>query len=120
VPRRDSPRPDGHNEFGRLQAAASTGRLAFDIAVAPIAGRFRAVGTLHLGRRLHRELDALRFNPWNTGGGMEPAGWLNGARDRAYKLSQGTWRQVRRDGAELQDAADRLVKKLEPTTTREP
>jgi hypothetical protein len=120
VPRRDSPRPDGQNEFDRLQAAASTGRLAFDIAVAPIAGRFRAVGTLHLGRRLHHELDALRFNPWNTGGGMEPAGWLNGARDRAYKLSQGTWRQVRRDGAELQDAADGLVKKLEPTTTREP
>jgi hypothetical protein len=23
------------------------------------------------------ELDGLRFNPWNTGGGLEPAGWLN-------------------------------------------
>ena len=51
---------------------------------------------------------------------MEPAGWLNGARDRAYKLSQATWRRVRRDGAELQDAADQLLEKREPPTTKEP
>ena len=38
VPRRDSPRPDGQNEFDRLQAAALTSRLAFDIAVAPMGG----------------------------------------------------------------------------------
>jgi hypothetical protein len=38
---------------------------------------------------------------------MEPAGWLNGARDRAYEFSQKAWRRTRRDGAALQDAADR-------------
>jgi len=109
LPRRDSPRPAGRDEFDRLEAAASTGRLAFDLAVASIAGRFRRVGGIHIGRPLGAELDALRFNPWNTGGGMHPAGWLNGARDRAYKLSQAAWRQTRRDGAALQDAAERAL-----------
>jgi hypothetical protein len=117
VPQPGSPRLDGRNEFERLQAAASTGRLAFDLAVARIAGRFRPVGSLHIGRRLAHELDALRFNPWNTGGGMEPAGWLNGARDRAYKLSQGAWRRTRRDGASLQDSADRELERRELTAS---
>ena len=120
VPRRDSPRPGGDNELDRIGAAAATGRLAFDLAVAPVAGRFRPVGSLHVGPRLGVELDALRFNPWNTGGGLEPAGWLNGARDRAYKFSQGAWRRTRRDGAALQDAADQDLRRLElpPSGTR--
>jgi hypothetical protein len=113
VPRHDSPRPDGEDEFDRLDSAASTGRLAFDLAVAQITGRFRPVARLSIGRRLGTELDALRFNPWNSGGGMRPAGWLNGSRDRAYKLSQGAWRRARRDGAALQDAADRELERLE-------
>jgi hypothetical protein len=113
VPRRDSPRPRGNDEFDRLQGAAATGRLAFDFAVAAFARRFRPVGSLHVGPQLGPGLDALRFNPWNTGGGMEPAGWLNGARDRAYKLSQGAWRRSRRHGAAMQDAADRELDRLE-------
>ena len=96
-----SPHPHGGSEFERLDTGASTSRLAFDIAVAAIAGRFRALGSVHIGRRLPHQLDALRFNPWNTGGGMEPTGWLNGARDRAYRLSQSAWRRARRDGAAL-------------------
>ena len=115
VPRSDSPRAGGRDEFERLEAAASTGRLAFDVAVAQVSGRFRTVGTLHIDRRQRQELDALRFNPWNTGGGMEPAGWLNGARDRAYKLSQGAWRRTRSDGAALQDSADRELERREQT-----
>jgi hypothetical protein len=118
LPQPDSPRPPGRDEFDRLEAAAATGRLSFQLAVASMTGRFRAVGTLHVGKRLGRELDALRFNPWNTGGGMRPAGWLNGARDRAYKLSQAAWRRARRDGARAQDAADRQLESL--TTTRAP
>jgi hypothetical protein len=51
---------------------------------------------------------------------MEPAGWLNGARDGAYKLSQAAWRRAMRNGAELQDAADRQVERLTLTTTRAP
>ena len=117
MPRRDSPRPHGDDELDRLQVAAATGRLAFDLAVAPVAGRFRPVGSLRVGRRLGPELDALRFNPWNIGGDMEPAGWLNGARDRPSKLSQGAWRRTRRDGATLQDAADRELERLELTAS---
>jgi hypothetical protein len=115
LPQRDSPRPAGENEFERLEAAAATGRLAFDLATARMTGRFQPVGTLRIGRRLPHELDALRFNPWNTGGGMEPAGWLNDARDRAYKLSQGAWRRTRRNGAALQDSADRELERRELT-----
>jgi hypothetical protein len=107
LPDERSPRPPGSDEFDRLDAAARSGRLVFGIAVAPLGGRFRPVAELHVGARLPAELDALRFNPWNTGGGLQPAGWLNGARDRAYKLSQGAWRLTVRDGAARQRAADR-------------
>jgi hypothetical protein len=118
VPRPSSPRASGRDEFDRLEAAASTDRLAFDIAVSSMAGRFRPVGSLHIGRRLPHELDALRFNPANTGGGMVPAGWLNASRDRAYKLSQGAWRRTRCDGAALQDLADRELERRELTAPR--
>jgi hypothetical protein len=104
-----SPRPGGDTELERLDAAARTGRLRFRLAVAPLMGRFRPVAELWIGERLPAELDALRFNPWNCGGGLEPVGALNGARDRAYKLSQATWRRAHPRGAELQDAADRRV-----------
>jgi hypothetical protein len=104
-----SPRPDGGTELDRLDAAARTGRLRFQLAVAPVMGRFRPVAELRIGERLPGELDALRFNPWNTGGGLEPVGALNGARDRAYKLSQRAWRITRPGGAWLQDAADRRL-----------
>jgi hypothetical protein len=120
LPDPESPRPPGRDEFERLEAAAATGRLSFQLAVASVNGRFRPVGRLRVGRRLGPELDPLRFNPWNSGGGMTPAGWLNGARDRAYKLSQATWRRTRRDGATLQDAADRQLERLGPTTTPAP
>jgi hypothetical protein len=48
---------------------------------------------------------------------MEPAGWLDGARDRACKLSQGAWRRTRRGGAAVQDAADRGLERLELTAS---
>jgi hypothetical protein len=112
-----SPRPGGDTEFDRLDAAASTGRLVFQIATARIGGRFRPVAELHVGARLPAGLNALRFNPWNTGGGLEPAGWLNGARDRAYKLSQAAWGRSRTNGAQEQAAADQRLEELTSSTT---
>ena len=109
LPDPGSPRPSGDDEFDRLDAAAATGRLRFRFAVAAMMGRFTPVGELWIGERLSGELDALRFNPFNTGGGLAPAGSLNGARDRAYKLSQAAWRRTNAHGAELQDAADRRL-----------
>jgi hypothetical protein len=111
-----SPRPPGDNEFDRLDAAARTTRLVFQIAVASLRGRFQPVAELRIGARLPQELDALRFNPFNCGGGMEPAGWLNGARDRAYKLSQAAWGRSRPDGAEEQAVADQRLEELTSST----
>jgi hypothetical protein len=107
LPHPSSPRPSGDDELERLGIAARTRRLRFRLAVAPLMGRFRQVGELWIGERLPAELDALRFNPINSGGGLEPAGVLNGARDRAYRLSQAAWGRTRPGGAELQEAADR-------------
>jgi hypothetical protein len=112
LPDERSPRPDGGNEFDRLDVAARTGRLRFQVAVASLAGRFHPVAELQVGRRLAPAVDALRFNPWNTGGGMAPAGWLNGARDRAYTFSQAAWGVTRPSGAARQREADRQVDAL--------
>lgn len=107
LPEPGAPRPGGETELERLAAAARTGRLRFRLAVAPLMGRFAPVGELWIGERLPPEMDALRFNPFNTGGGLEPAGALNGARDHAYRLSQAAWRRTRPGAALAQDAADR-------------
>ena len=91
LPRADSPRFEDGNELERLAAAAATGQLVFDLAVAEVWGRFRPVAELRVGNPLPPEADALRFNPWNTGGGLELTGFLNRLRDIAYPLSQRAW-----------------------------
>lgn len=91
LPDPSSPRPDGDDELDRLARAAATGALRFTLAIAPLGGRFRAVGTLHVGERLGPEAERLRFNPWNTGGGLEPVGWINRLRRGAYPASQAAW-----------------------------
>lgn len=100
------PRPAGDSDLERLDSAAAAGQLDFRLAVAGLNGRFRPVGELSLGRRLAPELDALCFNPWNTGGGLEPAGWLNNARFIAYRRSQAAWRRTQPDGVAHQAAAE--------------
>jgi hypothetical protein len=103
-----SPQPAGSDEFERLDRAAATGHLQFGFAVATLGGRFRRVGTLRVGERLPDTLDALRFNPFNCGGGLEPVGWLNRLRDYAYPLSQAAW--GRRNGrARAQAKADQAL-----------
>lgn len=106
VPDASAPRPAGDDEFDRLARAAATGRLTFGLAVAPVGGRFRRVGTLHVEERLPQSIDALRFNPFNSGGGMAPVGVLNRLRDYAYPLSQSAWGR-RRANAGTQARADR-------------
>ncbi len=95
-PAPDSPRFEDGNELERLAAAAATGELVFDLAVAEVWGRFRPVAELRVGDPLPPEADALRFNPWNTGGGLELTGFLNRLRDIAYPLSQRAWGRERR------------------------
>lgn len=98
VPHEGGPRPDGEHELDRLAKAAATGELRFDLSVASPMGRFRPVGEIRIGARLPDELDAIQMNPWNTGGGLRPAGFLNRLRDYAYPLSQAGWR-ARQAGA---------------------
>jgi hypothetical protein len=111
MPDPSSPRVSGTDELDRLANAASTGRLRFNLAVARVGARFERVGTLHVGDRLPADLDALRFNPFNCGGGLEPAGLLNRLRDYAYPLSQAAWgRDPHR--ARAQETADAELRRL--------
>jgi hypothetical protein len=114
LPHRVSPRPKGGTDLERLARAAVTGRLRFELAIAPVMGRLRAVATIEIGERLPRELDALRFDAWNCGGGLSPVGALNRMRSSAYPRSQAAWRRTRSGAARRQDEADRLVAELFP------
>ena len=79
------------SELSDLGAAAATGRLRYELGVAPVRGRLVGVGTLRIGERLPDDANEIRFNPWNTGGGLTPTGPLNRARDWVYDLSQSGW-----------------------------
>jgi hypothetical protein len=73
----------------QIAAAARGGTATFELALAPVSGRFDGVGSIRLGDQLPPERgELLRFNPWNSGGGMCPTGPLMGLRDPAYRGSQ--------------------------------
>jgi hypothetical protein len=92
VPR--SARGSGSTIEERLERAADTGSLRFAFSIASLGGRFAPVGELSVGRRLPDGANRIRFNPWNTGGGLEPAGALNRLRAYAYPASQAGWEKV--------------------------
>lgn len=66
------------------------GELEFELAIASLRGAPRPVARLRLGPRLPAALtERLDFDPCNnSGGGLEPAGWLNGLRGPSYGASQ--------------------------------
>ena len=69
--------------------AARAGTATFELALAPVTGRFEGAGTIRLEEQLPPERgERLRFNPWNSGGGIRPTGPLMGLRDAAYRGSQ--------------------------------
>ena len=112
---RDSPRPTGADEFDRLERAAATGELRFELVIASRFGRFERVGVLDIEGKLPESLDALRFSPFNTGGGIEPVGALNRLRAYAYPMSQRAWgRTGTRGSAQLR--ADAEVRALTRAT----
>lgn len=64
-------------------------RPDFDLATAPLSGRWTPFARLQLGERLSQEASfALAFNVWNCGGGIRPTGPFQGIRDPAYRGSQ--------------------------------
>jgi hypothetical protein len=65
------------------------GGMEFALEVAGLSGGWRPLATLSLGKRLPPgETERLRFDPTNTGGGLELVGLLNRLRGPAYTASQ--------------------------------
>jgi hypothetical protein len=74
--------------LAELRAVAADA-LGFELRIAGTLGRSQPLATLSVGQPLSVEqTDALRFNPWTTGPGICPSGWLNLLRDAAYRASQ--------------------------------
>jgi len=63
--------------------------LEVRLFVATTLGRWREVAALTFNRVASEgDTRALRFNPWNCGGGIRPRGSLNALRNPAYRGSQ--------------------------------
>lgn len=61
----------------------------FILAIASPTGSWRKIGELSLGQELPaQETEQLRFNPWNTGTDIYPAGFLQRLRKNSYRASQ--------------------------------
>jgi hypothetical protein len=72
-----------------LREVADRGEARFDLTLAPPAGRSHVVAGLALEQRLgDEESERLAFTPWNTGGGIRPAGPFMAVRRAAYRGSQ--------------------------------
>jgi hypothetical protein len=80
-------RPVG-GALAELRAAAANG-LEYELRTARSFGRSQPLATVTVGASLSADqTEALRFNPWTTGPGIHPSGWLNLLRDAAYRASQ--------------------------------
>lgn len=79
--------PEPGPSLEALEARVRRRPIAFGIAVASLEGRWERVGTLEIRERA-AEHDAMRFDPWQTGGGLRPAGMLNALRKAAYRGSR--------------------------------
>jgi hypothetical protein len=82
----------GHGPSGgamrELRAAAPDG-LWFELRTATAFGRSRPLATVTIDAPLAADqTKTLHFNPWTTGPGIRPSGWLNLLRDAAYRASQ--------------------------------
>ena len=82
----------GHRHVGgalaELRAVAANG-LELELRTARSLGCSQPLATVTVGPPLPADqTEALRFNPWTTGPGIHPSGWLNLLRDAAYQASQ--------------------------------
>jgi hypothetical protein len=88
LPRSSAPH-GGDTGLGGVATAAARRSLVYDLALAAPLGHFAPVGRLEVGDRLpDDESERLRFNVWNSGGGMTPVGPFQGLRLPAYLGSQ--------------------------------
>ena len=78
----------GDGALAELRAIAANS-LKFQLRTARSLGRSQPLATVTVGPSLSADqTEALRFNPWTTGPGIRPSGWLNLLRDAAYRASQ--------------------------------
>ena len=74
--------------LAELRAVAANG-LELELRTAKSFGRSQPLASVTVGPPLSPDqTEALRFNPWTTGPGIRPSGWLNLLRDGAYRASQ--------------------------------
>lgn len=75
----------------RVATAVADEGVAFELSVATLRGPWRPIAQVELTRRLSAEASRrLRFDPWHTVPGLQPAGWLNRLRGPAYRGSRRT------------------------------
>jgi hypothetical protein len=83
-----TPRSRG-NPLDELAAAVGRRSARFVLAVGGLRTPWRPVALVEILEPLPHALSAeLRFNPWNTGAGIEPVGFPNRIRAPAYRGSQ--------------------------------
>jgi hypothetical protein len=83
------PAHEARSDLEEFTAAAARGEARFTLAVAAPFRGWRRIGSIDVGAPLGEDVgERLRFNPWNTGGGLQPAGPFQGLRDPAYSASQ--------------------------------
>lgn len=75
--------------LNEVREADARRELRFRLMFAPLSGDWAPFAELELDRRLpDSETEHLAFTPWNTGGGIRPAGPLQRLRRAAYRGSQ--------------------------------
>lgn len=71
----------------RLDRVASALPVVLELQVASLLGGWQPAATLTLDTQLPDDR-SVRFDPWNTGDGLQPTGFLNGLRRPAYAASR--------------------------------
>lgn len=81
----------GHS-FTQLLETTRRRTVRFELTIATLAGRWVPIATIVLGAQVTGpDAERIRFNPWNAGGGIQPAGPFMGLRESAYRESQRGW-----------------------------
>jgi hypothetical protein len=84
-----TPAHDARTDLEEFADAAARGDARFALALVAPFGWWRPIGVVETGAPLDPSVgERLRFNPWNTGGGIRPVGPFQGLRDAAYGASQ--------------------------------
>ncbi|MCU1497808.1 MAG: hypothetical protein JWM47_1761 [Acidimicrobiales bacterium] len=81
--------PERARHLDELAALLAGGRVRFALEAATSTGPWEDIATLEVGRKLTAaESESLRYDPYNAGDNIRPAGVVNALRRRAYRASQ--------------------------------